>query len=201
MSESIHPSKDGYMGFIPLSREAYKLLRHKYGKHPASETEAYCILMANVNYREANLVLYGKPVICPPGDSFKSLDTWKQLFHWSKTRVRRFFLSLKSLGLIEYNTEESLTHIHITHYTPPAVSRMQKDDTDKGFDLFWNSYHEITQLPKRSIGKARREWSKLSGEERELAVRMIPYYYEGLDNTKFCKQAAGYLADKCFMDE
>lgn len=43
---------------------------------PASETEAYCILIANVNYREGSMTLYGRTITCPRGDSIKSLDTW-----------------------------------------------------------------------------------------------------------------------------
>ena len=56
---------------------------------PASETEAYCILIANVNYREGSMTLYGRTITCPRGDSIKSLDTWARLFRWSKTRTRR----------------------------------------------------------------------------------------------------------------
>ncbi|MCD8182852.1 MAG: hypothetical protein LUE99_06905 [Bacteroides sp.] len=199
MTKSIQPSQGWYKGFIPLSREAYQKLHRKYCKQPATETEAYCILMANVNYRESSLTFGGKPIVCPVGDSFKSLDTWKRLFRWSKTRVRRFFLSLQVLGLIEYSTEMSLAHVHVVDYIPPSVR--QQEERDRQFELFWDSYHEITQLPKRSIGKAKREWCKLPADEKKLAIRQIPFYYEGLNNTKYCKQAAGYLADKRFLDE
>lgn len=198
MDQTNQPSKNGFKGFIPVSREAYKLLNRKYGKQLASETEAYCILMANVNYRERNLVIFGKTVTCPPGDSYKSLGTWMRLFRWSKTRVRRFFLSLKKLGLIDYTSENNLTHIHIVNY---AAGQKSKEGNDEHFNLFWESYHEITQLPKRSVAKARSEWNKLSAEERNLAISQIPYYYEGLNNTKYCKYAAGYLENKSFLDE
>jgi hypothetical protein len=42
---------------------------------PASETEAYCILIANVNYREGSMTLYDRTITYPRGDSIKSLDT------------------------------------------------------------------------------------------------------------------------------
>jgi hypothetical protein len=34
-----------------------------------------------------------------------------------------------------------------------------------------------------------------------MAIEQIPYYYEGLTNIRYYKQAASYLADKCFLDE
>ncbi|WP_196052689.1 hypothetical protein [Bacteroides clarus] len=55
-------------------------------------------------------------------------------------------------------------------------------------------------MPKRSIGRTRREWLRLSSEERNMAIEQIPYY-EGLANIRYYKQAISYLADKCFLDE
>ena len=85
---------------------------------PASETEAYCILIANVNYREGSMTLYGRTITCPCGDSIKSLDTWARLSRWSKTRVRRFFLNLQKLQLIKYSIDHSLAHIHVVDFLP-----------------------------------------------------------------------------------
>ncbi|WP_138349684.1 hypothetical protein [Bacteroides eggerthii] len=199
MTETKHPENTGNKGFIPLSRNAYKQLYRMYGKHPASETEAYCILIANVNYHDSSMTLYGNPVACPCGDSIKSLDTWARLFRWNRSRVRRFFLSLQKLELIEYSIDHSLAHVHVVDFLPRRSDA--NDCRDELFDCFWQSYHDITLLPKRSIGRARREWMRLSIEERNLAIEQIPYYYEGLANIRYCKQAASYLADKCFLDE
>ena len=113
--------------------------------------------------------------------------------------MRRFFLSLQKLELIEYSIDHSLAHVHVVDFLPRRSDA--NDCRDELFDCFWQSYHDITLLPKRSIGRARREWMRLSIEERNLAIEQIPYYYEGLANIRYCKQAASYLADKCFLDE
>lgn len=200
MEKTNQPKQAANKGFITLPRHAYNQLCRKYGKHPASETEAYCILTANVNYHEQRVTLYGKPVVCQRGCSVRSLESWAKLFRWSKSRVRRFFLVLHQLQLAEYSTDDSLTHIRLTDFLPqsrnPANNRR-----DEEFERFWEAYHAATQLPKRSIGKARREWKMLTPEERHKAIEQIPYYYDGLDSTRYCKHAAGYLADKCFLDE
>lgn len=199
MTETNRPEKTGNRGFIALTRNAYKQLSQRYGKHPASETEAYCILIANVNYREGHIMLYGRQITCPCGDSIKSLDTWAHLFRWSRTRVRRFFLNLQEMKLIEYSTDHNLARIHVVDFLPQqSATEGHKDEL---FDRFWQDFHDITQLPKRSIGRARRAWLYLSATEREMAIEQIPYYYEGLPNTRYCKHAASYLADKCFLDD
>lgn len=123
MTETKHPENTGNKGFIPLSRNAYKQLYRMYGKHPASETEAYCILIANVNYHDSSMTLYGNPVACPCGDSIKSLDTWARLFRWNRSRVRRFFLSLQKLELIEYSIDHSLAHVHVVDFLPAVPTQ------------------------------------------------------------------------------
>lgn len=190
----------GNMGFIPLSRHAYKLLTRKYGKNPASETEAFCILMANVNYQDGCITYLDKTITSPCGESIMSLDTWAQLFRWNKSHVRRYFLVLQRMQLIEYNTLHNLAHIRIVEFLPrhPKTPNNQREEE---FQRFWNAYHDATSMPKQSIGRARREWERLTPQERRLAIERIDDYYQGLTNTRYCKQAASYLADKCFLDE
>ena len=69
------------------------------------------------------------------------------------------------------------------------------------FEVFWAKYHEVTQKPKTNIGRARREWKKLSPHERSLSLKNIDEYYDNLTDTKYCMQASTYLSDKAFLNE
>lgn len=42
---------------------------------------------------------------------------------------------------------------------------------------------------------------KLTAGEKQRALDNIDEYYDHLNNRKYCKQAATYLADKSFEDE
>lgn len=53
----------------------------------------------------------------------------------------------------------------------------KKKAVNEKFQLFWNEYHSITQLPKENIAKAQREWKKLSDKEQQLAIDNIEVYY------------------------
>lgn len=69
------------------------------------------------------------------------------------------------------------------------------------FDAFLEKFHEITRKPKTNIGRARREWKKLSVNERCLSLNHIDEYYDNLTDIKYCMQAASYLSNKAFMNE
>ena len=54
---------------------------------------------------------------------------------------------------------------------------------------------------KTNVGRARREWNKLSVNERCLSLSHIDEYYDNLADIKYCMQAASYLSNKAFMNE
>ena len=56
-------------------------------------------------------------------------------------------------------------------------------------------------IAAKVIGRARREWKKLSPRERSMSIRQIDEYYDHLTDTKYCMQASTYLSDKAFLDE
>jgi hypothetical protein len=72
---------------------------------------------------------------------------------------------------------------------------------NKGFDLFWDQYHEITSMPKTDKEPALKHWKKLTDTERNLAIEKITDYYHSVENKKYVKKARTYLADKSFNDE
>lgn len=118
---------------------------------------------------------------------------------------------LKSKGVIEIisHDDTSALHIRVVDYEswvsvpkadPDSVKRQKKEAKEK-FLLFWNEYHNVTQLPKENIAKAQREWKKLSDKERELAVGHIEEYYFHQTNANFLLHASSYLANKAFLNE
>ena len=109
-------------------------------------------------------------------------------------------------------------HIRIPDYDfltgnarPKAAPRKKKAAPVAGvgedFCIFWEKFHDITEHPKVNIGRARREWKKLTAGEKKGAgdkqptLDNIDEYYDHLNNQKYCKQAATYLADKSFENE
>ena len=56
-------------------------------------------------------------------------------------------------------------------------------------------------MARQNRESALREWKKLSQNERKQALEHIDEYFFHLRDTKFCRQAAKYLADKLFQDE
>jgi hypothetical protein len=87
----------------------------------------------------------------------------------------------------------------------PATDHKQEEEEVKEekilFDHFWDSYHEITKRTKTDKEAAQKYWKKLKEPEKEKAVEMIKPYFDSLSDTKYCKKARTYLADKNFNDE
>lgn len=105
---------------------------------------------------------------------------------------------------------EKLPNPHTTHIRVPGYDQLVGRDKREAacneaggvtFGAFWKKYHEVTQRQRINIGRARREWKKLSAHERNTALAKIDEYYDNLKDIKYCKQAASYLADKTFLDE
>lgn len=69
------------------------------------------------------------------------------------------------------------------------------------FDVFWDSYHTITKLPKSDREAASKYWKKLKVSEKTKAFDNVKAYYDSLSDKRYCKKCRTYLADKNFNDE
>ena len=69
------------------------------------------------------------------------------------------------------------------------------------FEIFWDKYHTITTRKKEDKEPALKKWKKLTLKEHEKAIINIPFYFENLNDKKYCKKARTYLGDKNFNDE
>jgi len=73
--------------------------------------------------------------------------------------------------------------------------------TPVDFELFWNSYHRITEKVKTDKEAAEKYWKKLTPTEKELAINNIQRYADSVSEKQYMKKARTYLSDKNFNDE
>jgi hypothetical protein len=87
--------------------------------------------------------------------------------------------------------------------TSKGKKRKEKKEENniKEFDPFWDSYHSITGLNKSDKEAALKYWRKLKPDEQQKAIENINFYFDSLNDKKYCKKARTYLADKNFNDE
>lgn len=199
--ESAELLKSGYLFFPRVLLEELLGTEKKAG----GPLEAFLLVLAGVNYSTTTCCSNGRTFQCARGESALTLTHWAEKFGWSRGRTRYFFQKMAGLGLIEMVRSSVATHIRIPNYDlligQQKALKAVKKQKDNGFDHFWQEYHAITQTDKINIAHARREWSKLSVEERGLAVKQIVEYYEHLRSVKYCMQAAMYLSNKAFLNE
>lgn len=192
-------------GYVMVPRA---LLHDAMQEHPAASgyKDAFPRVLFYVNYKPSVFWRNGTSHSCGRGESLFSYGQWAELLGWSRTRTRRFFQRLFDEGTAVLVPDTIVSHIRIPDYdTCVSVSAKaesnSKPSADDGFRGFWDEYHEVTCQDKRNISKARREWGKLSADERRRAVENITDYYMHLDNVKFCLGAVNYLSYKAFDNE
>lgn len=196
--------KKGYLLFPKALFE--EQMKAKKSRKAEGAFEAFVIVLQHVNYSTVHCCIKGYSFDCMRGESALSFVRWAQILGWSRNQTRYFFSKMFALGIIEKLLNPCVTHIRIPDYElltgnyRPQANRA-KDTPGEDFDAFWTKYHEITEKPKVNIGRARREWKKLSSQEKRLALQNIDEYFDHLSRTKYCKQAVSYLADKSFKDE
>ena len=172
------------------------------------EIEAFLKLLIKVNYSETKLTDHQRrTIVCKRGESLFSYRDWSRVLHWSTGKTFRFMHGLATRGIIEIIPHPNNTslHIRVVEYDKwvglPDAGKQKKKAVNEKFQLFWNEYHSITQLPKENIAKAQREWKKLSDKEQQLAIDNIEVYYFHQTNVNFLLHAGSYLSNKAFLNE
>ncbi len=59
------------------------------------------IILLNVNHEESKFPVGDEVVVCKPGQSFRSIESWTSLFKCSKKTTVKFFKMLKNDGMID----------------------------------------------------------------------------------------------------
>ena len=193
--------KKGYILFPKVLFEE----QMKTTKGATGDFDAFILVLTHVNYSTTTCRMNDCTFECHRGESVLSIAHWAEIFGWQRSRTRYFFNKMFDNGIIEKLPNPHTTHIRVPGYDQ-LVGRDKREAAcnEAGgvtFGAFWKKYHEVTQRQRINIGRARREWKKLSAHERNIALAKIDEYYDNLKDIKYCKQAASYLADKAFLDE
>ncbi|WP_448776539.1 hypothetical protein [Bacteroides congonensis] len=193
--------KKGYLLFPKVLFEE----QMKAAKGATGSFDAFILVLTHVNYSTTTCCIHNHTFECHRGESVMSLTHWAKLFGWKRSRTRYFFNKMYEEGIIERLSNPYITHIRIPDYDMLVGQKRRENAREEAdgmtFEAFWEKYHEVTRTPKRNIGRARREWKKLSARERSLSLKNIDEYYDNLKDTKYCMQASTYLSDKAFMNE
>ena len=189
------------IGYVMIPRD---LLLKAFDEHPEAggDMDAFLRILTYVNYAEAVVKRESREVLCARGESVISYSQWAEILGWS---LGRCFIRLITNGSIELVKGDCASHIRIPAYdvwTGKRKNGTAADSTvEESFGLFWNEYHETTRMPRQNREGALREWKRLSQKERKMALENIDDYFFHLRDTKYCRQAVKYLADKMFQDE
>lgn len=193
--------KKGYLLFPKVLFEE----QIKATKGATGSFDAFILVLTHVNYSTTECCVNHHTFKCCRGESVISMAHWAELFGWKRSRTRYFFNKMYEEGIIERVVNPYITHIRIPDYDLLVGQKRRENAHEEvggvTFEVFWEKYHEVTQKPKINIGRARREWKKLSAHERSLSLKNIEEYYDNLPDTKYCMQASTYLSDKAFMNE
>ncbi|MDB0694700.1 hypothetical protein [Bacteroides xylanisolvens] len=193
--------KKGYLLFPKVLFEE----QIKVTKGATGYFDAFILVLTHVNYSTVECRIHQYPFQCRRGESVMSMVHWAELFGWKRSRTRYFFNKMYDEGIIERLSNPYITHIRIPDYDLLVGQKRRESVRAEAdgitFDAFWEKYHDITRKPKTNVGRARREWNKLSVNERCLSLSHIDEYYDNLADIKYCMQAASYLSNKAFMNE
>lgn len=194
-------------GYVIVSRAALNKLFEKHREATGYE-EAYLRVLINVNYKSETCQWNGQTLVCKRGEAIYTYAQWAELLGWTRSRTIYFFRRLFDKKLIRH--VESVCPMHIclsdpeiseTNEIASATQSVEKSPGENGFSEFWEKYHSWTQTDKVNKERARHVWHKLSPQERKLAFDNIEEFSYHHPETRFCPQAARYLADKSFNDE
>ena len=191
-------------GYVMIPR-ALLLRAFEENREAVGDMNAFLRVLTYVNYAEGMTKCCNIEVACRRGESVISFSHWAEILGWTIGRTRRFFNRLIADGGIELVEGDCVSHIRIPGYdvwTGKSQTGKKGDSAvEESFGQFWNEYHETTRMARQNRESALREWKKLSQNERKQALEHIDEYFFHLRDTKFCRQAAKYLADKLFQDE
>ena len=124
-------------GWIKLHR-SIKMNSIYQDREPFCKRAAWMDILLGVNHSAANVLIGGREIVCNAGESLNSLDTWAQRWRWDKSKVRRYFNTLRSLGMIETKSESKTTRLTVCNWASyqnerhdsDTIPTRQRHDTD-----------------------------------------------------------------------
>ena len=199
LQDAPHPF-DGKYVRLPLSLLKENL---EASRHELSALEAFILIISKVKFADREEKVGNQIRTCNRGESYISLQKWSELFNWSKSKTRRYFMKLQENNHLEFESLQNTSRIRVLQYDF-YTGRDHRDGQEKyaaGFEDFWSAYHQLTELSATDKHAAYKVWKGLSKSEQEKARKKIQDYYFSLSNTRFCSKALTYLKNKKFNDE
>lgn len=172
-------------------------------KWEASPTDAFIQLLGHVNYEDHSEGNGEAVRLCRRGESFRSLQAWSEIFHWTKSKTRRYLQQLEHHQVIELESLGYTTRLRVLHYEfyMGKIARIDDKPYPVEFETFWETFHRTTQTPAVDKVATFRAWRKLTIEERDKATKKVTAYYYSLSKTSYCAKAVTYLQNKKFNNQ
>lgn len=191
-------------GFLLIPRNQIKKLVLQLNSS-ISEDMAMLIILYHCNYSDKKEIKRSEALL--------TLSEWSQLFHWSMSQTRRYINRLIREGELSQRYEGRKRILCVTHYeelcgkyaghTSARKSEKRKTEpskTEREFERFWTHYHEVNRNIEPSDKElARKEWGKLSVQERIMAYENAYDFYISMSDLSHAKKAYNYLRHKSFM--
>ena len=194
----------GHEGFILIQR---KLMNSVIAEHtlPVLEKEAFIIMLCTCNYSDKGNI--------KRGESKLTVSQWSKLFHWTAWQTRMYFDKLTKEKQILQRKEGLTKIIRMLKYEELCgknagrhaerereTEEKKPSKTDLDFERFWTYYHEVNkEIIPSDKELARKEWGKLSAQERIMAHASVYDYYMSLSDIKHERKACNYLKYKSFI--
>lgn len=102
-------------GWIKLHRKSYENYLYTENR-PHTKREAWEDILVHVNYEDSVCMIGNDLVECKRGQSLMSLESWGNLFHWEKWKVKMFFDTLSKATQITTENLRKTTRLTVLNY-------------------------------------------------------------------------------------
>lgn len=193
-------------GYITLSRNFVEQVFNHINEY--NKEILYGKLLTNANFRDS---CTEKGVMLQRGEIEMRIDRLQEITRWKKTKLYDTIKQLEKEDLLVKLTDKGHGCYMLPMYEEHCGSHVRKEErvhtpgpeenrTESSFMDFFSFYHFLLATPRLEQEKARREWQKLSMDEREEAIRNVERYKNAVQKREHLKLACNYLKDKSFKD-
>jgi hypothetical protein len=112
-------------GYVKIHRSIWKS-KH-FDREPFTQREAFIWMISHAAWRDEKTRRRGRPITLKRGQLIATIREMAESWQWSRGKVERFFIQLKTENLIETTSESLVTVITICNYEKYQVSAAQPE--------------------------------------------------------------------------
>lgn len=101
--------------WIKLYQKSFDNFLYKENR-PHTRREAWEDMIMYANFKDSSVLIGNEKIDVKRGQSIMSLQSWAEKFHWSKSKVNRFFNLLKDCNMIVTENVQKTTRLTICNY-------------------------------------------------------------------------------------